>query len=63
MKKKSDYFAINKKYLADGLAYLGFHYMQFIDDRYGLVYSFKDSKELRQAILDLNKLRKIYNNS
>ncbi|WP_051931598.1 hypothetical protein [Clostridium sp. KNHs214] len=54
------YYEINKKYLAESLAYLGFEYYKFNDnDRFR--YSFKNTEQFQKALNDMVKLRKKYN--
>ena len=47
-----DYYAVRKKYLANALAYLGYRYYRF-DNGKDIVYSFKDTKEFREALQGL----------
>lgn len=50
------YTVIRNKYLADGLAFCGFHYQKYQDD--GItVYSFKETDKLKEAVFMINKLR------
>jgi hypothetical protein len=57
---KSEYFAVNDIALASSLSFLGFRYLRFDDEKYGKVYSFKDTKEFRQARQDLIDLKTKY---
>ena len=54
------YFEIKKKYLAEGLAFLGFKYYKFCTPEYTL-YSFVDTPEFRSALNEMLKLKSIYN--
>ena len=56
------YFGINQKSMADALVFLGFNYMKFDDEKYGKVYSFKNSNKLQNAIHELNILKNKINN-
>lgn len=57
----SKYYAINNKYQADCLSWLGFHYMKFNSDEYGVVYSFERTKEFMEALTEIKQLRNKYN--
>lgn len=52
-----DYYAVRKKYLANALAYLGYRYYR-LDNGKDIVYSFKDTKEFREALTGLMQLKK-----
>ena len=54
--KNVNYCSLKKKYLAESLSFLGFHYFK---DGFGedTIYKFEDTDNLRLAILELNKLK------
>lgn len=54
------YYAINSKWLAYSLCFVGFKFYKFNDKEYGEVYSFENTIDLQNAIKDINKLRRIY---
>lgn len=54
------YYTVNKIYLANGLAYLGFNYYKFNNET-GVIYSFVDTPILRSAVKELEGLRYKYN--
>ncbi|WP_055070700.1 hypothetical protein [Clostridium massiliamazoniense] len=59
MEKKNKYFIVNSVRLAKALSFLGFDYYVYTDNGKE-IFSFIDSKELRQARANLLNLRKIY---
>lgn len=61
MKKKSNYYATNDKYLAYSLALLGFDFKKFNNEGYGITYTFEKKDDLTKAIEDIRLLRKKYN--
>lgn len=63
MRKEKEYYALNSNELANALAYIGFQYMKFDDLKYGKIYSFKNTKELHDAIKELNKLKNRFENN
>ncbi|MFR5264474.1 hypothetical protein [Clostridium sp.] len=60
MENKSKYYVINSIRLAKALSYLGFDYYAYKGINGETIYSFIDSKELRQAKRTLINLRKLY---
>lgn len=50
------YIEIKKRYLAEALSYLGFKYYKFNTPEYTL-YSFYDTKEFREALQDMIRLK------
>lgn len=58
--EKKKYYTVNKIYLANGLAYLGFNYYKFNNET-GVIYSFEDTPFLRSAVKELEELRYKYN--
>lgn len=63
MKRQRKYYALNSKELANSLAYIGFTYMKFDDCKYGKIYSFENTRELHDAIKELNKLKNKFENN
>ena len=57
----SNNYAINNKYQADCLSWLGFHYMKFSSEEYDTIYSFKKTKEFMEALTEIKQLRDKYN--
>lgn len=55
------YIEIKKKYLAESLSFLGFRYFKFNMPEYTL-YSFYDTKDLREALQDMLRLKDKYRN-
>jgi hypothetical protein len=53
----SKYTIIKSKYLADGLAFCGFHYQKYQDDGV-TVYSFEETDKLKEVIYYMTKVRK-----
>ena len=56
----SKYFAINNKNQAITLNYLGFKYMKFNDDNYGVIYSFENTNNFKDALNEIRKLKNKY---
>ena len=54
----NNYFKVDNKTLATALNYCGFSYMKFDGDSGNTIYSFRDSCELRDALKQLNTIRK-----
>lgn len=50
------YTVIRNRYLANGLAFCGFHYQKYNDNE-KTVFSFKETEELQNAIHTINQLR------
>lgn len=59
--KNEKYFEIRKKYLAEGLAFLGFSYLKF---GYGadMTYGFEDTDKFQIALKKYIELRNELNN-
>lgn len=56
------YFEVRNKYLAEGLAFLGFKYYKFNDKETGkTIYSFEDTKTIQDTIEHLLNLKKEIN--
>jgi len=51
------YTIIKSKYLADGLAFCGFHYQKYQDDGV-TVYSFEETDKLKEVIYYMTNVRK-----
>lgn len=49
MENEKEYYVINSKTLAYALDYLGFKYYKFNNPEHGRVYSFRNTKEFREA--------------
>lgn len=60
MEKKNKYFIVNSVRLAKALSFLGFDYYAYQGISGETIYSFIDSKELRQARASLLSMRKLY---
>lgn len=50
------YIEIKKKYLAESLSFLGFKYCK-LNTNDGIFYSFYDTKEFREALQDMLRLK------
>lgn len=56
--KDKKYFEVRNKYLAEGLAFLGFKYFKFNNKETGkTIYSFKDTEIIKDTIEHLLKLK------
>lgn len=51
------FYNINKRYLAEGLSFLGFRYFKFQDAEGKQVYSFEDSEKFQEALAGLFTLK------
>ncbi|MGJ0845962.1 hypothetical protein ACR77J_04660 [Tissierella praeacuta] len=51
------YYIVRNKYLAEGMAFLGFRYMKFGFGK-DAEYSFEDTKEFRDALAQILQLKK-----
>lgn len=49
------YYPIEKKYLAEALSFLGFHYYKFTENK--TIYSFEDTEKFRTGLNGLLELR------
>jgi hypothetical protein len=61
MEQTKQYYNVNKKYLALALSFLGFHYRLFTTDLQ-IEYAFENTEQFKNALNDLLKLKKKYNN-
>jgi hypothetical protein len=54
--EKINYYEVKKKYLAEALSFLGFHYYK---DGFGkeTIFKFEDTDKFKEAMLGLNKLK------
>ncbi|ENK1242990.1 hypothetical protein AB2063_001118 [Clostridium botulinum] len=60
--KNNKYFEVKNKYLAEGLAFLGFKYFKFNNKETNkIIYSFEDTEIIQDAIKHLLKLKKEIN--
>lgn len=50
MDNSKDFFIVENKYLANGLAFLGFRYYKFTDVNNKLVYSFKRTDKFLEVV-------------
>ena len=50
------YFEVKNKYLAEGLAFLGFRYMKFSKGN-KVVYSFEDTTEIKSVMNELIEMK------
>lgn len=57
MAMKEKYYNINSKYLAYGLAYLGYTFYKFTDDKGKIVYSFIATESFHNDLNILNKIK------
>jgi len=57
MNTEQKYTNINKKYLADAMAFLGFGYLKFQDKEGKTVYTFENTERFNTALHKLLQLR------
>ena len=56
-KQSQKYYIVNNKYLAEGLAFLGFRYYKMGEGK-ETKYSFEDTEKLKDSIKKLLKIKK-----
>lgn len=55
--KKEEYYNVNSKYLASALAYIGYTFYKFTDDKNRKIYSFLVIDGFHEDLTQLNKIK------